>query len=141
MINTLRSVIDDDAKWFADLHDFYQHFKYQNIMTEDVETWWSQRTGMNLKPFFEEYLRHAKIPTLELLFDPSQKTVQYRWEADETGFAMPLEVGEAGSLQVITPLATDWKTMPWAGKPEEFTVPMNLYYIDVKRETAPKPAA
>lgn len=141
MINTLRSVIGDDTKWFADLHDFYQRFKYQNIMTEDVETWWSQRTGMNLKPFFEEYLRHAKIPTLELMFDPSQKTVQYRWDADEAAFAMPVMAGEKESLQPITPSSTDWKTMPWAGKPDDFTVPDDLYYINVKRETAPKPAA
>ena len=35
-INTLRSVVNDDARWWALLHDFYQHFKYQNIMTEDV---------------------------------------------------------------------------------------------------------
>ena len=110
-------------------------------MTEDVEKWWSQRTGMNLTPFFDEYLRHAKIPTLELLFDPSQKTVQYRWTAEESGFAMPVRVGEKGSLAVVTPSATDWKSMPWAGRPEEFTVPEDLYYIDVKRDTAPKPAA
>ena len=50
----------------SDLHDFYQQFKYQNIMTEDVERWWSERTGMNLTPFFDEYLRHADIPTLEI---------------------------------------------------------------------------
>ena len=141
MLNTLRSVLDDDTKWFSDLHDFYQHFKYQNIMTEDVVAWWSQRTGMDLKPFFDEYLRHAKIPTLELLFDPSQKTVQYRWTADEAGFAMPVRAGNAKSLAVITPSATDWKSMPWAGTPAEFAVPEDLYYIDVKRETAPKAAA
>jgi len=34
MINTLRSVVNDDAKWQTLLHGFYQHFKYQNIMTE-----------------------------------------------------------------------------------------------------------
>ena len=110
-------------------------------MTEDVVAWWSQRTGMDLKPFFDEYLRHAKIPTLELMFDPSQKTVQYRWTANEAGFAMPIKAGEAKSLAVITPSATDWKSMLWAGTPAEFTVPEELYYIDVKRETAPKPAA
>jgi aminopeptidase N len=140
MIGTLRSVINDDAKWFADLRDFYQQFKYQNIMTEDVEAWWSKRTGMELKPFFDEYLRHAKIPTLYLMFDASQKTVQYKWDADETGFAMPIRVGAAGSLITVTPSAMDWKTMPWAGSAEEFTVPVDLYYVDVKRGIAAKPA-
>src|SRR5215469_15215670 len=28
-INTLRSVVDDDQRWFALIHDLYQHFKYQ----------------------------------------------------------------------------------------------------------------
>ena len=46
MLNTLRSVIDDDPRWFALLHDFYQHFKYQNIMTEDVVAWFNQQTGL-----------------------------------------------------------------------------------------------
>ncbi len=66
MLNTLRSVINDDPKWFADIHDFYQHFKYQTITTDQVVAWWNQRTGLNLTPFFNQYLRHAAIPTLEL---------------------------------------------------------------------------
>ena len=45
MINTLRSVVNDDAKWWALLHDFYQHFKYQNIMTEDVVAWFNLHTA------------------------------------------------------------------------------------------------
>jgi aminopeptidase N len=132
MLNTLRSVIDDDSKWFADIHDFYQHFKYQNIMTEDVVGWWNQRTGMNLTPFFNEYLRHAAIPELELRFDGAKGTVAYRWNADEPGFAMPIEMGEQEHLTVVNPVTTEWKTMPWAKDPDTLYVPMDLYYIDEK---------
>ena len=85
LLNTLRSIINDDTKWWADVHGFYQHFKYQNIMTEDVVAWWNQRTGMNLTPFFDEYLRHAALPVLELRFDPAKHTMSYRWKADEAG--------------------------------------------------------
>src|SRR6516164_4057752 len=35
-INTLRSIVNDDHRWWKLLHDFYQHFKYRNSMTEDV---------------------------------------------------------------------------------------------------------
>ena len=38
MLNTLRSVIDDDNRWWPLLYNFYQQFKYRNIMTEDVVT-------------------------------------------------------------------------------------------------------
>ncbi|MGC9197331.1 MAG: M1 family metallopeptidase [Acidobacteriaceae bacterium] len=129
MINTLRSVIDDDPKWFADLHDFYQHFKYQSIMTEDVVAWWSQRTGMDLTPFFNEYLRHAAIPVLRLKFDVAKGTVAYRWCANEAGFAMPIKIGKSGNLALVTPVTTEWKTMPWTEDPDSLVVPHTLYYI------------
>jgi aminopeptidase N len=111
MLNTLCSVIGDDAKWFADIHDFYQAFKYKNIMTEDVVAWWNARTGMNLTPFFDQYLRHKDIPTLEYSF-PRTGIVQYRWKADEPGFAMPVKVGNPQHWTLVTPTA-EWKTMPW----------------------------
>jgi aminopeptidase N len=132
MLNTLRSVIDDDAKWFADIHDFYQHFKYQNIMTEDVVAWWNQRTGMNLTPFFNEYLRHAALPVLELRFDRAKGTVAYRWSADEAGFAMPIKIGEREHLTLVTPVTTEWKTMPWTADPDTLEVPHDSYYVGEK---------
>ena len=132
MINTLRSVIDDDKKWFADIHDFYQHFQYQNIMTEDVIAWWSQRTGMNLTPFFDQYLRHKDIPTLELKFEPGN--VKYRWKADESAFAMPIEVGDAQHWTLVKPVTAEWQSMPWAGTKESFAVATNLYYVNVSKE-------
>ena len=132
MLNTLRSVIDDDPKWFADVHDFYQQFKYQNIMTEDVEAWWNKRTGMDLTPFFNEYLRHAALPVLELKFDRAHGTVAYRWSADEAGFAMPIKLGEREHLTLATPVTKEWKTMPWTADPDTLYVPRDLYYIGEK---------
>ena len=69
------------------IHDFYQHFKYQNIMTEDVVAFFNQQTGLNLTPIFDQYLRHADLPVLELTFDEARRRVSYRWKADEPGFA------------------------------------------------------
>ena len=132
MLNTLRSVIDDDAKWFTDIHDFYQHFKYRTLMTEDVVAWWNERTGMNLTPIFNEYLRHAAIPVLEVRFDRSRGTVAYRWSADEPGFAMPIKLGDRAHLTLVTPVTAEWKTMPWMLDADKFYVPTDLYYIDEK---------
>jgi aminopeptidase N len=134
MLNTLRSVIDDDKKWFADIHDFFQHFKYQQIMTEDVVAWWNQRTGMNLTPFFDEYLRHADLPSLELQFDAAKGTVDYRWKADEAGFAMPIKVGDAEHWTLVKPVTREWKTMPWTKSKEDFAVATDLYYVNVVKE-------
>ncbi|HWG20595.1 MAG TPA: M1 family metallopeptidase [Terracidiphilus sp.] len=132
MINTLRSVVNDDAKWFALLHDFYQHFKYRNIMTEDVVAWFNLHTGMNLTPIFDQYLRHAHIPRLELLFGEAPGMVMYKWDADEDGFAMPVRVGTPDHWQIIHP-TTKWQWMQTPLSREDFRVATDMYYVDVNK--------
>jgi aminopeptidase N len=133
MLNTLRSVIDDDAKWFALIHDFYQYFQYQNILTEDVVQYFNQHTGMNLTPIFNQYLRHTAIPRLELLFDETPGMVMYKWDADEDDFAMPVRVGTPDHWQIIHP-TTKWQWMQTPLSKDEFQVATDLYYVDVNKQ-------
>jgi aminopeptidase N len=130
-LNTLRSVIDDDERWWSLIHDFYQNFKYQNIMTEDVVAWFNHQTGRNLTPIFDQYLRHAALPTLELKFQSG--TVAYRWKADEPAFAMPVRVGSANHWQVVQP-TTEWKTMATPLTKDQFSVATDLYLVDVSKQ-------
>lgn len=55
--------------------------------------YFNRQTGMNLTPAFDEYLRHAALPALELKFDEPNSAVSYRWKADEPTFAMRVRVG------------------------------------------------
>jgi aminopeptidase N len=132
-INTLRSIVNDDRRWWKLLHRFYQHFKYQNIMTEDVEHYFDQQTGMNLTPIFEQYLRHIAIPTLELKFNASNNTLEYRWKVDEPHFQMPVRVGKKDDWQIIH-ATTDWQTMATSLRKDEFDVATDLYYVNVSKE-------
>jgi aminopeptidase N len=133
-LNTLRSVIDNDAEWFSLLHDYYQHFKYQTIMTTDMVAYFNRHTGKNLKPLFDEYLRHAAIPVLELKFNAPSHAVSYRWKADENNFDMPVRVGRKGDWQLIYPTTTDWRTLDTLIAKDEFEVATDLYYIDVSKQ-------
>ncbi|HTV16625.1 MAG TPA: M1 family metallopeptidase [Acidobacteriaceae bacterium] len=133
MLNTLRSVINDDAKWFALIHDLYQHFKYQNILTEDIVAYCNQHTGMNLTPIFDQYLRHAQIPRLELLFGEAPGSVMYKWRADEDDFAMPVRVGSPDHWQIIRP-TTKWQTMQTPLSKDDFQVDTDHYYVDVNKQ-------
>jgi aminopeptidase N len=132
-INTLRSIVNDDARWWKLLHDFYQHFKYKNIMTEDVVAYFNRQTGMDLTPIFDQYLRHTAIPTLELKFDESAGTVAYRWKVDEADFAMPVRVGKKDNWQIIQ-ATTEWKTMSTSLKKDDFDVATDLYFVNVSKE-------
>lgn len=131
-LNTLRSIVDDDRRWWALLRDFYQHFKYQNIMTEDVVGYFNRKTGQNLTPIFNQYLRHTALPTLELRFDEAGSAVSYRWKVDEPGFAMPVRVGKKESWQIIRP-TTEWQTMKTPLKKDEFAVATDLYFVNVSK--------
>jgi aminopeptidase N len=132
-LNTLRSVVDDDTKWFAMLHDLFQKFKYQNIMTEDVVAYFNSSTGMNLTPIFDQYLRHTGIPTLELKFDEAKGTVKYRWKVDEKGFAMPVRVGAAGKWEIVKG-TMQWQTMKTGMKKAEFGVDGDFYYVNLEKD-------
>jgi len=132
-LNTLRSVVNDDARWWKLLHDVYRTFKFQNIMTEDVVRFFNTQLKQDLTPLFDEYLRRAALPVLELAFDEKAGTLAYRWRADERAFAMPIRVGLRDQWQTIQP-TTDWKVMPNKIPKDQFDVATDLYYVDVVKQ-------
>jgi aminopeptidase N len=132
MLNTLRSVVNDDRRWFKLLHDLYQHYKYKNIMTEDIVQFFNQKTGMNLTPVFDLYLRHTALPTLDLTFDDTKGTVSYKWIADEPKFNMPVRVGRKGEWQIIRP-TTESQTMKTNLKKDDFDVATDLYFVNATK--------
>lgn len=131
-LHTLRNVVNDDRRWWKLLHDVHRRFKYQNIMTEDMIRFFNQKTGMDLTPVFDQYLRHTAIPTLDLTFNETDGMVSYRWNAEAKGFAMPVRVGKRGEWQIIQP-TTEWRKMRTSLNPEEFEVATDLYYVNVNR--------
>ena len=139
-INTLRSVVDNDRRWWKLVRGFYNRYTYRNITTADVVAYFNRETKMNLAPLFDQYLRHAELPTLELEFRDGGTTLAYRWKAGEAAFAMPVKVGRPDRWQLITP-TTEWQTMvPGVGM-NEFQVATDLYYINVAKSRAAPGAA
>jgi aminopeptidase N len=130
-LNTLRSVVDDDDRWWRILRAMHDAFKYRNISTEDIVAFFNEQTGEDLTAVFDQYLRHAEIPVLELEFDEAEGTVSYRWRAEE-GFAMPVGVGNPETWERIRP-TTEWATMKTTLGKDEFEVAEDLYYIGVDR--------
>jgi aminopeptidase N len=132
-LHTLRSVVDDDERWWKLLRELFQQFKYQNIMTEDLIQFFNARLGRNLTPIFDQYLRRAALPTLELAFNDKEGTLAYRWDAAERSFAMPIKVGKRGQWQTIEP-TTDWAIMRSLITKDEFEVATDFFYVNVVRQ-------
>ncbi|HET7218369.1 MAG TPA: M1 family metallopeptidase [Vicinamibacterales bacterium] len=131
-LQTLRAVVNDDRAWWKLMRDTYQAFKYKNIMTEDLVRFFNRKTGRNWTPIFDQYLRHAALPALELAFSEKGDEVSYRWKADEQAFAMPIRVGKPGAWQTIVP-TTAWQKMTTTLAKDEFQVATDLYYVNVVR--------
>ena len=142
MIATLRSILDNDTEWFANLKAFYEHFKYQNILTEDVIAWWNIALKQDLTPFFNQYLRHTAIPALELSWlpdapapngaSPTTHTVLYKWEADEPAFAMPVKAGDPAHWQTLHP-TQQWQILKTPLTSDQFQIATDLFYINVSK--------
>lgn len=132
-LHTLRSVMNDDKKWWALVRETYDSFKYKNVMTEELLELFNKRFETDLTPIFNQYLRHKSLPELELSFDGEKGEFSYRWVADESGFAMPVRVGASPDWQMIKP-TTEWQTAKTVLTKKNFEVATDLYYINVKKE-------
>src|SRR6185436_4920425 len=104
--------------------------KFKNSFTEEIVAFVSKQLGQDMAPMFDQYLRRTDLPMLELTFNETEKTVSYRWNAAERGFAMPIRVGDASKWQTVQP-AADWKSMPWTAGRDQFKVATDLYYVNV----------
>lgn len=131
-LHTLRNVMNDDEQWWKLVRETYDTFKYQSIMTEDMVALFSERFQRDMTPIFDEYLRHADLPTLELEFGAADGSVKYRWVAGEEKFDMPIRVGKAGDWTIIRP-TTQWQSMPSTLTKDEFEVATDLYYVNVEK--------
>lgn len=108
LLNNIRSIYNDDELWWKTLKDYTETYKHQIINTEATEDFFDMATDVNLKPVFDQYLRHPKIP--ELQFKKEGNTFSYRWEANVENFEMPVDVFIEGKEKRLHP-TTDWKKL------------------------------
>ena len=107
--------------------DFY----HQTVTGKQIEDYLSLKTGMNLKPFFDQYLRETRIPVFE--YSIRDNVMSYHWNNCVSSFAMPLKVYIDGKEEKIFPTA-EWKTLELRGADHMVKIDNN-YYVSMK-ETA-----
>lgn len=108
MLHTLRQVVNNDSLWRATLRGLNKDFYHQTVTTEMVEGYLSEKLGMDLQPFFDQYLRDIRIPTLEYAFKEGR--LLYRWANAVPAFDMPVDVMLDGKEVRLEPVTT-WKVM------------------------------
>jgi aminopeptidase N len=110
MLHTIRQIIADDGKWKSILRGLQKEFYHQTVSSQQVENYINERVDYDLSPVFDQYLRHADIPTLQYHIGGNSK-LYYRWQADVKSFDMPIEVTLSNNnFSVIRPTSNEWRT-------------------------------
>jgi len=135
MLNTFRAVLNSDTLWFNLLKDIQQQFRYQTLSSDELVAYICKRSGKDYTWFFDQYLKYASLPTLEIALKEqgSSLQVKYRWQADVPGFRMPVKVSLSPDRFGFIYPTSDWKMITLKQMNEDdFEVDEKHFYIQVK---------
>lgn len=106
MIHTLRQMIHDDARFREILREMCRVFYHKLVTGQEVEDFWQNKTGLPLKPFFDQYVRTTKIPAVE--FEANGDGTRMRLTNAVAGLRMPYFLPDG--RKVI--LSENWSEFP-----------------------------
>ena len=106
MIHMLRQLTNDDSKWRNILRKLNNNFYHKVVTSNEIEKFLSNEIGIDLKPFFNQYLRDTKIPVFE--YKILENKMHYRWSNVVENFNMPIEIIIDNSKRWIYPTES-WK--------------------------------
>ena len=101
LLHTVRQIVNDDEKWRSILRGLNKDFWHRSVTTQEVESYISERAGVDLSKVFDQYLRTTKIPKLRYKTDGNK--LSFKYENVVPGFAMPIRVSINGTPVSITP--------------------------------------
>ena len=122
MLHTLRQLVENDEKWREILRGLNKEFYHKTVTTQQIESYISKKSDIDLTAFFEQYLRTTKIPTIEYQF--TNKGLKYRYTNIVNDFDMPIKIINGQKEKWIYP-TSEWKTEKIDGT--EFRIDRNFY--------------
>lgn len=124
LVHIIRQLFKSDEKFRTALRELNKTFYHKTVNTEEVESFFSTKTGLNLSPVFDQYLRNTSIPTLEI--KKGKKEIMYRWKDCIPSFNMPVRLMSDKESKWIYPTSS-WKTLKTSADYSKLTVDKNFY--------------
>ncbi|MDX1939572.1 MAG: M1 family metallopeptidase [Saprospiraceae bacterium] len=95
VLHMLRQEIGDEAFWKG-IRTYYDRFKYNNALTDDLRRVMEEVSGKDLKAFFQQWLFVAGYPKLETSWnynnDSKQLTLELKQTQKGAAFQFPIDV-------------------------------------------------
>jgi aminopeptidase N len=110
MLHSLRNTVNNDKLWFATLYAFATENRLKFLETEDVIRFFNKKLGADYTAHFNQYLYQNGLPILEFKLTGKGKSTkfQYRWDAAEADFKMPVDAVIKGQKLRLMPTA-EWQ--------------------------------
>ncbi len=128
LLHTVRQIVNDDEKWRSILMGLNKDFWHQTVTTQQVESYISQKAGVDLSKVFDQYLRDIRIPVLQWKKEGSR--LSYKWDKVVPGFAMSIRVAINGKTVLLAPTET-MQTLTTPDEIKAVDVDRN-YYVEAK---------
>ena len=125
MIHTIRQVINNDEKFRQILRGLNKDFYHQTVTASQIQNYFSEKSGIDLKSIFDQYLTTIKIPTLEYKQNGNQLT--YKWTNVVPNLKLPIRLADGQELKPTE----EWQTATLKSS-DEWKVDPN-YYIFTKK--------
>lgn len=110
VMHMIRTMMHDDNKFKAMLRSISDKYYHKTVTSAKLEKYIIDYTGLDLKMFFDQYLRSDDIPELEWYIKDNE--LFYRFNNVLTGFTLPIEVTGGRRKEKIFPKA-DWQSVSW----------------------------
>ncbi len=110
VVHMIRVMMNDDEKFRQLLRGLNKDFHHKLVTSKQVEDYIIKFTGLDLKAFFDQYLRSTQIPKLEWYI--KKKELFYRFTNAVPGFSLPLPVCTSKKSEILRATA-EWQHIVW----------------------------
>ncbi len=130
MLHSIRHIINDTEKWRSILRGLNEDFRRQTVDSAEIENYISQKSGIDFKLLFDQYLRGTEIPKLNLRVQGN--TVTYHYSDVVDGFNYPLVLIVNGQRHRLNP-TVEAQELTIDGDIETCELDRNFYVVPVKQ--------
>ena len=107
VLHMLRNLVSTDTFWKG-IQSYYAEYKDLNASTADFRRHMEEASGMDLKAFFDQWLRRGGQPSLDVSWAYDSEEKKLNLSVDQTqvadSFSFPLEIGvvdSSGEMEVF----------------------------------------
>ncbi len=130
MLHTLRQIVNNDKKWRSILRNLNTTFYHQTVTTQQIENYLISQTQLDLKGFFDQYLRTVNIPILKI--KKRGNKIKFKFKKSVKNLNFPVKIYLNNQETWIHP-STNRKTYNAPFKIKTVKVDENFYIKTIKK--------